>query len=75
MTIYLTVPLAPSKPVSFSESDASTLHFLHNDALIITMPIGSCRVSKILVDGGSFVNILYEGALDRMDDTPEAPGQ
>ena len=35
------------------------------------MHIGNCRVSKILVDAGSSVNILYGGALDRMEDTPE----
>ena len=51
--------LAPSKSVSFSDSDVSTMHFPYNDALIITILIGNCRVSKILVDGGSLVNILY----------------
>jgi len=51
--------LAPSKPISFSDSGASTEHFPHNDALIITMLIDNCRVSKILVDWGSFVNVLY----------------
>jgi len=47
------------------------MHFLHNDALIVTMLIGNCRVSKILVDGESSVNILYGGTLNRMEDTPE----
>ena len=74
--IYPTVltgpPLALCKPVSFSDSDASIVHFPHNDALIITMLIGNCRVSKVLVDGGSSVNVLYGGALNRMEDTPEA---
>jgi len=35
------------------------------------MHISCCRMSKILVDGGRNVNILYEHALDRMEDTPE----
>ena len=64
------LPLAPSKPISFSDSNASTVHFSHNDALIITVLIGNCRAFKVLVKGGSFVNILYGGALDRMEDTP-----
>jgi len=55
--------------VSFSDFDASTMHFSHNDALIVTMLIGNCRVFKILIDGRSSVNILYGGALDTMEDT------
>jgi len=35
------------------------------------MHIGICQVSRILIDSGSSVNILYESALDRMVDTPE----
>jgi len=64
-------PLAPSRPISSSDSDALVVHFSHNDALINTMLIDNCRVSKILVNGGSSVNILYRGALDRMEDTLE----
>ena len=48
------------------------MHFLHNDALIVTLLIGNFRVSKILIDRGSSINILYGGALDMMEDTPEA---
>ena len=47
------------------------MYFLHNDTLILTMIISNCRVSKVLVDGGSSVNILYEGALDGMENTSE----
>ena len=74
--IYFTVltgpPLVPSKLLSFLDSDASTVHFSHNDTLIITMLISNYRVSKILIDGGNSVNIIYGGALNRMEDTPEA---
>ena len=47
------------------------LFFSHDDALVVTMRIGNCHVSKILVDAESSVNILYGGALDMMEDTPE----
>ena len=47
------------------------MHFLHNDALVMTAHIGCCKVSKILVDKGSYVNILYDHALDQMRDTLE----
>jgi len=45
------------------------MHFPHNDSLIVTMHIDSCRICRILVDSGSSVNILYESALDRMEYT------
>ena len=44
------------------------MHFSHNDALVVTVHINCCRVSKILVEGGS-VNITYDHALDRIEDT------
>jgi len=56
------------------DSDASAMHFSHNDALIITMIISNYRVSKVLVVRGSVINILYVGALDRMEDTLETIG-
>ena len=64
-------PLTPSRPISFLDVDALVVHFPHNDALIVTILIGNYRVSKILVDRGSSVNILHGGILDRMEDTPE----
>ena len=45
--------------------------FPHNDALVVMAHIGCYKVLKILVDGESSVNILYDHALDWMDDTPE----
>jgi len=72
---YLTIttrhPTSPGGPVFFSEEDAYSVHFSHNGALVVTVLIDCCKVSKILVDGGSIVNILYGHALDRMEDTPE----
>jgi len=53
------------------DSDAAAVPFSHDDALIITMLIGNCQMSKILVDGGSSVNILFGGAINTMEDTPE----
>ena len=60
-------PLIPTKPIV--EKDAYAVHFPHNDALNVTMHIDNYRVSKMLVDNGSSVNILHGGALDRMEDT------
>ena len=63
-------PSPLSRPI-FSEADAYVMHFPHNDALVATMHISCCRVSKILIDGGSSINILYGHALDRMEDILE----
>jgi len=37
----------------------------------VVIHIDCCKVSKILVDGRSSVNILYGHALNRMEGTPE----
>ena len=68
----LTCPPSPlSRPVFFSEEYAYAMHFPHNDAFVIAVHISCCKVSKILVDGGSSINILYGHDLYRMKDTPE----
>ena len=70
--MVLTGPLLTmSRLISFSDVDVLAVHFSHNNAMIVTMLINSCRVYKILVDGVSTVNILYKGYLDRMEDNPE----
>ena len=71
-TVLTGQPLVPTRPIFFSDSDATFVHFPHNDALIVTMLIDNCRVSKILIDGGSSVNILHGRALNQMEDSPEA---
>ncbi|XP_074298413.1 uncharacterized protein LOC141629287 [Silene latifolia] len=44
--------------VTFDETGAQNAPEQHNDALIITLPIGNCEVRKILVDTGSSVNLI-----------------
>jgi len=64
-------PLTPSKPIMSSEADAYAVHLLHNDALIVAMHIDNCRVLRILNDNRTSVNILYRGAIDRMENILE----
>ena len=71
-TVLTGPPLTLRKPIMFFEVDACAVHFLHNNALIITMHISNCQVSTILIYNRNIVNILYGGALDRMEDTSEA---
>jgi len=70
--VRLTCPPSPlGRFIFFSEEDTYTVHVPHNDALFIVIHIGCCRVSKILVNRGSNVNILYRHALYQMEDTPK----
>ena len=56
-------PTAPSKwastPLTFTEEDAKGIHFPHNDTLSVTATVANSKITKILVDGGSSVDILY----------------
>jgi len=63
-------PSTPGRPITFSDADVHAALFPHNDALIVTLLIKNCQVSKILIDADSRVTILYGSALDKMEDTP-----
>ncbi|XP_074301182.1 uncharacterized protein LOC141632541 [Silene latifolia] len=52
--------------VTFDETDAGSAPEQHHDALIITLPIGNCKVKKILVDTGSSVNLIMMETLKGM---------
>ena len=71
LPIVILPPTSLDRPISFSEEDTYLVHFPYNDDLVMTVHIGCCKVSKIFIDGGSNVNILYNHTLDRMEDTPE----
>ena len=45
--------------VGFSEEDALCLHHLHSDALVVSIRTGDYNTHWVLVDNGSFVDILY----------------
>ncbi|XP_074297906.1 uncharacterized protein LOC141628701 [Silene latifolia] len=52
--------------VTFEETDAGSAPEQHHDALIITLPIGNCKVKKILVDTGSSVKLIMMETLKGM---------
>ncbi|XP_074356913.1 uncharacterized protein LOC141696691 [Apium graveolens] len=58
----------PSPIISFSDKDyGDRIIEDHQDALVITTKVETNTVQKILVDNGSFVDILYYSAFKRMD--------
>jgi len=60
----VTRTLRPQWASLFSEEHSYAIHFLHNNALVVTVQIECCKVSKIQVGEGSSANILYGHALD-----------
>ncbi|XP_024015916.1 uncharacterized protein LOC112089172 [Eutrema salsugineum] len=62
-------PQDPPKgtPLVFTEADTIGLHKPHNDALVVEQLLDDVEVSRILVDTGSSVNIIFKEALDQLD--------
>ncbi|XP_074323018.1 uncharacterized protein LOC141659967 [Apium graveolens] len=58
----------PSPVISFSDDDYRPgLIEGHQDVLVITTRVGNNTVKKMLVDNGSYVDVLYHHAFSRMD--------
>ena len=45
--------------IGFSEKDARHLHHPHNNALVVSIRVGDYNTHRVLIDNGSFANILY----------------
>ncbi|XP_074302796.1 uncharacterized protein LOC141635051 [Silene latifolia] len=52
--------------VTFNDSDFKGVPDLHHDSLVITMQIGTAKVSIILIDGGSSINLVMLDVLKAM---------
>ena len=52
--------------IGFTEEDARRLHHPHDDALMVSICIGDYNIHRVLVDNGSFVDILYYSAFQQM---------
>ena len=42
------------------------MHFPHNDPLALTVQLANMQVHRVLIDSGSFVDILYRPTLEKM---------
>ncbi|XP_024016831.1 uncharacterized protein LOC112090237 [Eutrema salsugineum] len=54
-------------PLVFTEADTIRLHKPHNDALVVELLLNDVEVSRILVDTGSSVNVIFKEALDQLE--------
>ena len=56
-----------STEITFTEEEARTVRHPHNDALVVSLKVANNLVHRILVDNGSSVDVLFKGALDKMN--------
>ncbi|KAI3744474.1 hypothetical protein L1987_57555 [Smallanthus sonchifolius] len=58
--------LTEAKVISFDEGDKDDVQDPHHDGLVITLYIANHFIRRILIDGGSSVNIIQLDVLKRM---------
>ncbi|KAF8113622.1 hypothetical protein N665_0047s0029 [Sinapis alba] len=52
--------------IIFSADDTIGVHSPHNDSLLVELGIGSCDVTKVLIDTCSSVDLIFRDTLDKM---------
>ena len=45
--------------IEFLEEDTRCLHHLHDDALVVSIQVGDYNIHRVLIDNGSFADVLY----------------
>ncbi|XP_024013349.1 uncharacterized protein LOC112087712 [Eutrema salsugineum] len=56
-----------SDAITFTEADTEGVDMPHNDPLVVELRIADCEVSRILVDTGSSVDLIFKETLDKME--------
>ncbi|KAF8051374.1 hypothetical protein N665_1738s0001 [Sinapis alba] len=60
------LPTEASPQITFSAEDVVGVHMPHNDSLLVEVEIGDCTVTKVLVDTGSSVNLIFKNTLIKL---------
>jgi hypothetical protein len=53
-------------PITFSSQEVNLASFPHTDAMVVTVHINRWDATRILIDNGSQVEILFLVAFDKM---------
>lgn len=54
------------RTISFSDSDLKDVQLPHNDPLVITLRIRNYDVKRVLVDQGSFAEVVYQDVYEKL---------
>lgn len=60
-------PTMNGDTMTFDDADAEGVNFPHNDPLVIEVMVADCEVSRVLVDTGSSVNLIFRETLQKME--------
>ena len=60
------MPRVDNPIIGFSEEDAWRLHHPHDNALVVSIQVVDYNTYRVLVDNGSFADILYYPAFQQM---------
>jgi hypothetical protein len=52
--------------ISFSDKDLTDVQMPHSDPLVITLRIGNYDVKRVLIDQGSFAEVMYKGLYEKL---------
>ncbi|XP_062114151.1 uncharacterized protein LOC133825188 [Humulus lupulus] len=52
--------------ITFTDEDLKGVHLPHDDPLVISLQVDHCQLGRVLIDGGSGVDILFWEAFQKM---------
>uniref|UniRef100_A0A2N9GLJ3 Uncharacterized protein n=1 Tax=Fagus sylvatica TaxID=28930 RepID=A0A2N9GLJ3_FAGSY len=52
--------------ISFSDSDLRDVQLPHNDPLVVTLRIGNYDFQRVLIDQGSFAEVMYQDLYEKL---------
>ncbi|KAF3433513.1 hypothetical protein FNV43_RR24615 [Rhamnella rubrinervis] len=60
------------RTIIFTSEDTTEVLYPHDNELVVTLNVGNCTITWILVDNGSLTDIIFSNTLDKMGISPSA---